>query len=128
MLDKSAVRSRNYITQIRDFGGLWFGNIAPTDIDGLIEYKNICYVFIETKYSGTEVPLGQRLALERLCDDMTRVKPTISIIASHNSHEDIDVKNTIVTEYRFRNKWHKEESTITTYNFINRFINWVEGR
>jgi hypothetical protein len=39
--------------------------ITPTDIDGLIEIGDQ-YLIIETKEPGVPLPVGQRLALERL--------------------------------------------------------------
>jgi len=47
---KGVIHAPQRATQLRDYSGLLFGNITPTDIDGLIEYKNIGYVIIELKY------------------------------------------------------------------------------
>lgn len=124
--ERGVIRNRQYATQVRDFSGLRFGNITPTDIDGMIEYKNLAYVYIETKFENASLPFGQRLALERQCDDMSKVKPTMAIIASHNSDGDIDVGSTTVTEYRFRGRWRTREATTTTHDLIERFFNWVE--
>jgi hypothetical protein len=124
---RGIIRNREYANQVRDFSGLRFGNITPTDVDGMIEYKNICYVYIETKYESAELPFGQRLALERQTDDMQKVKPTLTVIASHNSQGDIDVANTTVTEYRFMGKWRTRTTQTTTFELVDRFINWVEN-
>lgn len=124
--ERGKIRNRQYANRVRDFSGLRFGNITPTDIDGMIEYKNICYVYIETKFESASLPNGQRLALERQCDDMSKVKPAIMIVASHNTDGDIDVANTTVTEFRFRNAWHETQTTTTTKDLVTRFINWAE--
>ena len=58
--------------QIIDFSGIRFKNITPTDIDGLIEYKNIAYVLMEFKHREAEMPHGQSLALTRMVDDFDR--------------------------------------------------------
>ena len=79
--------------QLRDFSGLRFGTITPTDIDGLIEYQNIGYVIMEFKAKDNIVLDGQRLALERLTDDLSlAAKNTLCIIAYHDtdSNETID--------------------------------------
>ena len=123
---RGAIHNREYATQVKDYTGLRFGNITPTDIDGLIEYKDKAYVYIELKYKDAELPRGQRLALERQCDDMQRVKPTITIIASHSETGDIDVANTTVTEYRFWGAWRTRDTTTTTYDLISKFFSWVE--
>lgn len=127
MLDDTKIRNRNHVGQVRDFSGLQFGSIYPTDIDGFIEYKNKCYVLIETKHEGAELPNGQRLALERGCDDLLRTKPTQLIVATHNTNGDIDVANTVVYEYRWNKRWHRPIKRITTKEFVTEFFNWVDG-
>ena len=124
--DRGVIRNRGYATQIRDFRNLRFSNITPTDIDGLIEYQNICYVFIETKHAGAELPRGQELALERITDDLEKVKPTITIVASHNTQGDIDVGNAEVTKVRWNRKWRTMTEITTTKALIDRFFSWVE--
>lgn len=119
------IRNRQYGTQLRDFSGLRFGNITPTDVDGLIEYKNWGYVLIETKYRDNELPDGQRLALERLCDDLQRIKPTLLIIASHETNGDIDVAEISVAEYRFKGKWRVREGT--TKELITSFLRFLDN-
>jgi hypothetical protein len=121
--EKGVIRNREFATQVRDFRNLKFGNITPTDLDGLIEYKNKCFVLIEVKYEGAEMPFGQGLALERLCDSIT--KPTILILATHTSMGDIDVGNTKVEQFRFWKKWHEPENVTTTRELVERFVTWA---
>lgn len=122
---KGVIRHREYGTQCRDYSGLRFGNITPTDLDGLIEYHNRGYVLIETKYKHTQLPGGQRLALERLCDDLQKVKPTLLVVASHEANGDIDVANTEVSEFRFRGTWRQREGTAG--QLISAFIGYLDG-
>ena len=95
--------------QIRDFSGLLFGTITPTDIDALIEYHNRGYIIIEVKLSGAPVLDGQRLALARLTDILWRARlMAVCLIATHNTtnvDEPIDVANAIVHEWRYQGKW-----------------------
>ena len=107
---RGEIHNRKRAKQINDFSGLAYGNkITPTDIDGLIEYQDKGYVLIEVKLRGVLLPYGQRLALERMTDDLTRAgKPTVCIIASHDiddPEQDINVANTRVREYRWHKKW-----------------------
>jgi len=122
---RGIIRNRQYGTQVQDFSGLRFGNITPTDLDGLIEYKNRGYVLIETKYRDSKLPDGQRLALERLCDDLQRIKPTLLIIAWHETDGDIDVAETSVAEYRFKRKWRVRKGT--TKELITAFLGNLDG-
>lgn len=71
--------------QLIDFKGLSVdGNIYPTDIDGLIEYKDAEYIIFEVKYGDAEVPFGQRLALQRMVDDFTKAgKQAVVFICEH---------------------------------------------
>lgn len=49
--------------QLIDFKGCAVdGGMYPTDIDGVIEYKDSKYIIFEVKYGDSEIPIGQRLA------------------------------------------------------------------
>lgn len=124
--NRGRINNRAQAAQIRDFSGLRFGNITPTDIDGHIEYHNLCHIFIELKYGNAVLPMGQRIALERLCDDI-RDKPAIALVASHQNSvgEDIDVSKAIVTEIRWRGTWRVADKD-TVRGYIERFIKWVD--
>ena len=126
MQERGEIQNRERGKQLRDFTGLRFGSITPTDIDGLIEYHGERYIIIETKLNGAPLRHGQKLALERLTDDLHGAgKPTICIIVSHNSedpNEDIDVASAMVSEYRFKGEWHLPKSPCTTRQAIDSFI------
>jgi hypothetical protein len=129
LFTRGEIRNRQQATQVRDFSGLRYGKITPTDIDGVIEYHNLAYVFIETKFRDAELPFGQRLAIERMVDDLCKRKPTIGLIASHNSSGDIDVANTMVMEIRFNKSWLNYRSeNFTTKQVIDHFLDWVDKR
>jgi len=131
MQTRGSINNRGRAKQLRDFSGLRFGNITPTDIDGLIEYQNKAYIIFELKLIGATVPPGQRLALERLTDDLEKAgKQTLCIIASHNIdnyNKDIDAANTSVTEYRLKGEWTQvgPEEELTTRNIIEKFLSRV---
>ena len=105
-MQRGEIKNRKYAAQLRNFSGLVYGTngtITPTDIDGLIEYEDKCFVFIEAKYEGAELPYGQRLALERLVDSLD--KPSVLFIANHCSKDDIDMAATWVTDYYYLGEW-----------------------
>ena len=56
---ESLVKYRERAKQIIDFTGLQWDTITPTDIDGLIEYKNKAMVFMEFKHNDAQMPKGQ---------------------------------------------------------------------
>jgi len=127
-MQRGEVHSRNRARQIRDYSGLRYGNITPTDIDGLIEYHGKAYILIELKYQNATLSYGQKLALERLTDDLS--KPAICIIGSHDTHNpdnDIDAANAIAVEYRYHKEWHIPKREYTVKGMIDRFLQLVNG-
>ncbi len=127
---RGIIRNRAYAAQLRDFSGMRFGNITPTDIDGFIEYHDKGFVFIENKFGQARMSIGQRLALQRLIDCLSQVKPSLLIIASHmeGANEDIDVGESIVTEYRSRGKWIVPATKITVYRMVDEFLKRLDRK
>lgn len=82
---RSRILNPDRMRQLVDFKGLDVdGYIYPTDIDGLIEYKDSEYIIFEIKYGDAAVPLGQRLALQRMVDDFTKVgKQAVVFVCEH---------------------------------------------
>ena len=113
---RGKINHRERAKQINDFTGLQYGTITPTDIDGLIEYQDKAYVFIELKHADVELPYGQRLALERLTDDLEKTgKPSICIVASHqvdDPKKDVKVAETLVKQYYWNGKWKTAKSSL----------------
>lgn len=118
--------------QLIDFNGMDYGKIYPTDIDGMIEYKNIAYLYYEVKYGNKEVPFGQKLALERLVEDARKVgKKAIAIVAEHDIE---DVKaNVILADCNVRevylyyaHKWIPPEIKVTVRQVTDLFMNTLK--
>lgn len=127
---RGTARSRAYVAQVHDFSGLRWGTITPTDIDGFVEFGNEVFVFIEAKYENTELPDGQRLALERLCDACAAGgKLALLIVATHNcaAGVDIDVAALHVSKYRSRGKWRTKRAPITVRELIDSFLRFADG-
>lgn len=82
---QSRINNPRRAKQLIDFKGLEIdGYIYPTDIDGLIEYKDSEYILFEVKHGNAEVPFGQRLALQRMVDDFTKIgKQAVVFICEH---------------------------------------------
>jgi hypothetical protein len=113
--------------QLNDFTSLSDGRKYPTDIDGFIEWKDKIRIFIEIKRIGVQVPLGQKIALERLCNDMTRLKKeSIVIVAEHNvepTSDRIDVGSCLIREYFYKFKWNTPKVNIVVKDAITQFLN-----
>ena len=127
--NRGVINNRERAKQIRDFSGLQYANkITPTDIDGMIEFGDKAFVFMELKFGNKDLPYGQRLALERLTDNMENAgKFSIAIIATHNAdvYFDIDVAECYVTERRINKQWkiaHHE----TVKEMIDKFLKLIK--
>jgi len=126
MPERGLIKNRERAKQLRDYSGLCFDTITPTDVDGLIEYHGRGYILIEVKFGDAPMDRGQRLAFERLTDDLNRAgRPTIFLIVGHDQRDpekDIDVGTSIVTEYRYNRQWRIPKSQCTTREITEWFL------
>ena len=114
LVERGVIRNRKFAGQLRDFSGLRFGSITPTDMDGWIDFSNRLFVFIEAKHGNARMPYGQELALARLtdaCHSPPR-RRAIALVCRHESEGDIDFAGLPVTRYRWCGKWHDDHRGI----------------
>lgn len=89
------------------------------DLDAFMEFNNKLYIFIETKYLDAQMPFGQQLALERLCDMCYETgKQSFVFLTSHADHDEIDLGNSLVSKYRWKKEWHEPNSRITLHDAV----------
>lgn len=122
------IKNREYLARIKNFSGLRFGSISPTDLDGFLDFGNRLFIFIETKFADSELRGGQKLALERLCDAcQTEHRTSILIVTNYQHEGEIDIAETIVQQYRLRGRWY-ESTDIRLRDAIEMFYkNFYEG-
>lgn len=106
-------------------------HITPTDIDGLIEARSEnAVVFYEFKYRDTEMPAGQRMALEELVDTLEGAgKKAVAFLCSHNvtdPEEDVDAAEAEVTRIYMHRKWFRGRGK-TCREETDRFLAWAGG-
>ena len=113
------IKDRKKMSQIKDFSTLPTG---ATDIDGLIEYHNKCFILMESKHGDKVLPTGQRMALERVCDSLN--KPAIVFIGSHtcSAEIDIDYGGLDVREYYFQGEWKHFDKPVKMFDAVRYFI------
>ena len=126
--ERGVYQNENRGRQLLLFDGLRYGNITPTDIDGLIEYKNHLWIVYEAKMTGKDVPRGQRLALERFIADVRAAnKHGIAMIVEHDVKDtgedihlrDCNVREIITTENLI---WRPPKHEITVKEITDKFI------
>lgn len=123
--NRGLIQDRKNFSRVRDFSGLKYGKITPTDIDAVIDFGNQATVIIETKFRDTVMPLGQRIALERLTDQFDDAgRKGLTIIASYDNQEgDIDFARAIVSEYRCAHRWKtSKRKDLTVRELIDNFL------
>lgn len=131
---KPLIQNKARIQQINSFENMRFGTITPTDIDGLIEYKNKLMIFIELKHSHKELPGGQRLALERLINDI-KCKPAIALIGEHfveDPAEIVDVSECKLRSYYYNlvkpMHWINASKEITIKDCVLTMIDMIDRK
>ena len=124
----SRINNPYRMKQLIDFKGLGVdGYIYPTDIDGLIEYKDSEYILFEVKYGSAEVPLGQKLAIQRMVDDFTKVgKQAVAFVCEHTVR---DANKPVVAAwckarelyYGKEKRWRAPDNEITVREAVDSF-------
>jgi len=118
--DRGLIRNRQYAAQIRDYSGLLYGKITPTDIDGFVEFGDKLFVFIELKHKDAPLPAGQRLALERLADAVGETgRKSLLLIGEHDTNGDIEAAQCQVIAYRYHRKWRRPHRIMTIRECID---------
>ncbi len=107
-LERGLIRNRAAAQQLRDFSGLRYGRITPTDIDAYMEFGGRLFVFVEAKYGGALLPYGQQLALERLVDALHQPpkRVAVAMVVAHDTQgADVSFADTRVQRYRWAGAW-----------------------
>jgi hypothetical protein len=123
---RGKIRNRKAAQQIRDFSGLRYGKITPTDIDAFIDFGNKTFIIVEGKHGNAELPYGQRLALERLCDAITNGIDAWLLVTRYDtpSDEDVNYASSKVTSYRHEKVWKNTKKDVT----LKQFVDWIHEK
>lgn len=126
--NRGHIQNNKRAKQVIEFIGLKYGNCTPTDIDGFIEKDNKIFVFFELKYKEEELPIGQKIALVRLVDNLQRAgKKSILYVGRHNiknTKENVVAADVEVTDIYFNGIWHKGNGE-TLGERVKRVMEWV---
>jgi hypothetical protein len=103
--------------QIHNFEDLKIGNITPTDVDLLIEYRGQAFVLGELKYLDAPLGDGQKWALERMVDVIGKCMDACLIVAEHSEHDPASTVNAaecVVRAWYWRGEWRDPSLPGTT--------------
>lgn len=129
MTERGVYQNVNRGRQLLRFDGLKWGNITPSDIDGIVEFHDSVWVICEVKLGKKDLPLGQRLTLERFVDDTTKAgKHSIAIIAEHcidNPYKDVFLKSDCMVREFYATetkKWRPPKKPMTVEALMDTYI------
>ena len=126
----SLINNRDLVKQVIDFTGVQNGKMHPMDIDAVLEFDNRILILIEVKLNGNQIPTGQRLTLERICDvwhkkdiyKTNKKRKAIVLKVEHNfrdSTKNIPIEKCFVTSVYYNSKWSKIYD-VPIINYINK--------
>lgn len=126
---RGIIRNRARVKQAIDFNGLRWGRWSPTDIDGLMELRDLnAYVLYEFKLGSAEVPEGQREALREMADDFAKAgKRCLLLVCEHyveDVEQDVKAASAVVREYYYGG-WHTPRATITAKQATDAFLDFL---
>ena len=100
----SLIKNSNQAKQGLDFTGLQNGAIHPSDIDAVLEFDNDALILIEVKRQGARIKKGQRLLLERLCDNWGTEKSIVFYCTHEFNDDSVDIPAELCTVYEVYHK------------------------
>ena len=125
----SLIKNRDRVKQVIDFTSVQNGKMHPMDIDAVLEFDNRILILMEVKFKGNEIPTGQKLTLERICDawhkkdikNTNKKRKAVVLKVEHtfdNDNENIPLDKCYVTSYYYNKKWIKiyDENIIDVIN------------
>ena len=95
-------------SQVISFNGLERGNCSFTDLDGVCEIDNKYFIIVEAKMEGKQIPIAQRLLMERVTD--WAPVGGVSFVVEHDTNvgEIVRLSDCLVREFRLSKKdWIK---------------------
>jgi hypothetical protein len=102
----------------------FFEGVVSSDVDGFLDFNGKFFAFFQLQHKTQELKYSQLLALQRLADTVAKVKPAVSIIASHTAEpgEMIDAAGSIVRRYRYKGKWFHPQKQTTLREAVEKFL------
>ena len=131
-MDYHGIHNPQKARQLLLFEDISKDGIGMTDIDGLIEYKNRALILFEIKHGNKEVPIGQRLVLERMVNNAAATgKDAVAIVAEHSVEDPelpVFVRLCRVREIYWgsEKRWRKPHKELTAGEAADTIINMAK--
>jgi hypothetical protein len=94
-MTRGKIRNRAYAGQVRDYSGLAWGKITPSDVDMFLDFESRLFVWVELKHNSKRLQGSALSGQERACRAAVEKlnAPAALIMAQHATPaaEDIDV-------------------------------------
>ena len=118
----SLIRNSKEVVRAIDFTGVQNGVIHPSDIDAVLEFDNDILILIEVKKRGNEIPIGQKLLLERICSSWRTNRSVVLKVEYDDIYaqdQNVPLDGCYVTSYYHRYKWVKTKEPYSLKGFLN---------
>jgi len=119
---KSLIRNSKEVRKTIDFTGVQNGLMHPSDIDAVLEFDNDILILMEVKKQGIEIPVGQKLLLERLSQSWHTSRSVVLKVEYLNifkDDEDIPLDQCYVTEFYFNKVWREAKKPVNLVMALN---------
>ena len=127
--NRGKVQAPKRAHQFISFEGMKYGTISPTDVDALIEH-NGNFILYEYKLAGKDLPFGQKLALTRLVDGLSKTsRHAVLFVCEHNEQDpekDINGASAIVRSVYWKGRWHTCKESKTAKNMTSSFLSYID--
>ena len=119
----SLIRNTKQVKQSIDFTGVESGKIHPTDIDVVLEFDNEVLILMEVKRKNNEIPIGQKLVLERIANSWHTDKSVVLYVTHDfkNDDKDIPLNQFNVDSIYMNGTWKPPKEAITLLNCLKGF-------
>jgi hypothetical protein len=130
-MSERTINNKERGKQMVSYKGLFDCSMSASDIDGIVDYKNKAWLLYEIKCSGLtpySCSHGQITMLERLTDNLGKVKPSVLFWCSHDfpTDEDVSLADCEVWFIRFNEEWIHIPSGIRAKDITKGFIHMVD--
>lgn len=110
-----------------------YGKRCFTDFDAVLEWDDRAWLIFEVKHGAKQVPLGQRLALERQVKDGWKAgKFAVAAVVEHyvdDPREPVYLRECFVRNIYASSewKWRPPKHPMMARQLLNAFINYVDA-